>query len=185
MLEMTGTDYLVKNREEILIALYKKVFPIVAKYVSKMGGSFEEAKDVFQDAVIIYYENKMAKHLHVEVSETAYLLGISKKLWIKKYKENNKRVSLEYPTVNKEFEFIESEDTVPSSGRLMHFIEKAGNKCMELLQAFYYDQQSLNEIAASFGFSGVRSATVQKYKCLKKVREKVKEKSLIYDDFLN
>jgi len=43
---------------------------------------------------------------------------------------------------------------------------------------------SLQEIADEYGYSGVRSATVQKFKCLEKVRESVKEKSLVYDDFM-
>ena len=55
---------------------------------------------------------------------------------------------------------------------------------MELLKSFYYDELPLNDIAETYGFSGVRSATVQKYKCLEKVRETVKEKSLTYEDFL-
>ncbi|WP_282636750.1 hypothetical protein [Sphingobacterium thalpophilum] len=55
---------------------------------------------------------------------------------------------------------------------------------MSLLKSFYYDQMSLQEIADDFGFSGIRSATVQKYKCLEKIRETVKEKALLYEDFL-
>jgi hypothetical protein len=55
---------------------------------------------------------------------------------------------------------------------------------MELLQAFYYDKLPMNTIAGLFGFGGERSATVQKYKCLEKVRDIVKDKSLTYEDFL-
>ena len=40
------------EREEFFIQLYKKAFPVVAKYISRMGGSFDEAKDIFQDAFI-------------------------------------------------------------------------------------------------------------------------------------
>jgi len=53
-----------------------------------------------------------------------------------------------------------------------------------LLRAFYYDKLSMSKIANRFGFSSERSATVQKYKCLEKVRDLVKEKSLSYEDFL-
>jgi predicted DNA-binding protein YlxM (UPF0122 family) len=45
---------------------------------------------------------------------------------------------------------------------------------MELLKAFYYDHCSMQEVADRFGFNGRRSATVQKYKCLEKVREEIK-----------
>jgi hypothetical protein len=31
---------------------------------------------------------------------------------------------------------------------------------------------------------GVRSATVQKYKCMEKIRETIKDRSLVYEDFI-
>jgi len=55
---------------------------------------------------------------------------------------------------------------------------------MDLLRSFYYDKMPLTTIASTYGYSGVRSATVQKYKCLEKVRETIKEKALAYEDFM-
>jgi hypothetical protein len=52
------------------------------------------------------------------------------------------------------------------------------------LKAFYYDNLPVNTIANLFGYSGERSATVQKYKCMEKVRETIKERSLAYEDFI-
>jgi hypothetical protein len=57
---------------------------------------------------------------------------------------------------------------------LLASLERTGQKCLELLKAFYYDHLSMDELAARFGFNGRRSATVQKYKCLEKVRENLK-----------
>jgi len=54
---------------------------------------------------------------------------------------------------------------------------------MRLLNAFYYEKLNMDEIAIRFGFSGKRSATVQKFKCLGKVRQVVRRKSLQYEDF--
>jgi len=45
---------------------------------------------------------------------------------------------------------------------------------MDLLQAFYYFKTPMREIAEEFGYRSERSATVQKYKCLEKVRDTVK-----------
>jgi DNA-directed RNA polymerase specialized sigma24 family protein len=171
-----------ERREALFIGLYKKAFPAVAKYISRMGGSFDEAKDVFQDALVVYYERTTAANLslNMNIGATAYLVGTAKYLWIKRYKENCQNISLD----GIDIAFSEPEEN-PSNSRLMHFLETAGKKCMELLKSFYYDQLPLADAATLFGFSGVRSATVQKYKCLEKVRETIKEKSLIYEDFLD
>ena len=167
------------QREQFFINLYKKAFPKVAGYVSKLGGSFDEANDIFQDALVIYYEKLAAGSLALHVNEQAYLLGISKHLWSKKFRENVLQTDLDAA-----FDTIETEQHQPSSIKLMHYLETAGEKCMEILKAFYYDNLPAQTIATLFGYSGIRSATVQKYKCMEKVRETIKEKSLAYEDFI-
>lgn len=174
------TDSSAKQREHLFMDLYKNVFPLVARYVKRMGGDFEQAKDVFQDALVIYYEKDKSGELTLTQNEAAYLYGVSRNLWIRKYKQNQKNAALTENTGQPE---LEAEQ--PSEKRIMRYLEVAGQKCMDLLRAFYYDQLQLEVIAREFGFSGTRSATVQKYKCLEKVREKVKEKSLMYEDFLD
>ena len=69
--------------------------PVVARYVSKMGGSFDEAKDIFQDALVIYYEKAVESTFELKTTEKAYLLGIAKHLWLKKHRDNIKHVPIE------------------------------------------------------------------------------------------
>jgi DNA-directed RNA polymerase specialized sigma24 family protein len=169
------------EREQLFIDLYKKAFPQVAKYVSKMGGPLDEAKDVFQDVLVIYYERVVNDSIGLQTNEQAYLLGIAKHLWAKKFRENIGHASLDSLD---NYDVIEDEDTSPSAAKLMHYLETAGQKCMEMLKAFYYDKLPATKIASLFGYSGEHSATVQKYKCMEKVRETIKEKSLAYEDFI-
>ena len=168
------------EREKRFIQLYKIAFPSVAKYVSKMGGSLDEAKDIFQDALVIYYEKTVGEAIILQTNEQAYLLGTAKHLWAKKFRGNIQHTSLD----DNAFEFEAEESSQPSETKLMHYLETAGQKCMEILKAFYYDNIAVEKIAGLFGYSGVRSATVQKYKCMEKVRETIKERSLAYEDFL-
>lgn len=166
-----------KQRHQLFTGLYKKAFPAVAKYVSNKGGSFDEAKDVFQDALVAYYEKTVAGN--TTENDTAYLFGIAKHLWLKRYKQNDKNTPLD------NFDLSNEEVTShPSDKRLMRYLATAGKKCMDLLRGFYYDKLPLQDMAQLFGYSGVRSVTVQKYKCLEKVRETVKQKALVYDDFM-
>jgi len=170
----------VADREQFFIALYRSAFPSVARYISKMGGSFDEAKDVFQDALVIYYEKAAAGTVLIKTNEKAYLLGISKHLWLRKFKDNVLHCPIDGIDLEAD---ADTEDY--SENKLMHYLATAGKKCMDLLRSFYYDNVPLADAATLFRFSGVRSATVQKYKCLEKVRETVKQKALTYEDFLN
>lgn len=179
---MPGTKFSnrdIKEREKLFISLYKNTFPIVAKYVNKMGGSFDGAKDIFQDALVIYYEKAASGSLAVTTSEKAYLMGIAKHLWLKKHQADCKCVPVDG------FDAENQQEAQPSDNKILIFLQTAGKKCMDLLRSFYFDEVPLSQAAGLFGFSGVRSATVQKYKCLEKVRETIKEKSLSYEDFLD
>lgn len=170
-----------QNREQVFTGLYKKAFPAVARYVAKMGGTFDGAKDVFQDALVIYYEKQLSNGIAIQSSEKAYLLGIAKHLWLKTYNANADKVPLDLSNADEQ-----PEETIPgyATGKLMHYLETAGQKCMDMLKAFYYDKLPVTQITEQFGYSGVRSATVQKYKCLEKVRETIKQQALHYEDFL-
>lgn len=179
MIATHNPDNLAAKREDLFLRLYKKAFPSVAKYISNRGGSFDEAKDVFQDALLVYYEKSVVNGTVAGNNETAYLVGIAKHLWLKRYRDNRSNIPLDGFDIS-----LEQETGDLSAQRIIHYLETAGKKCMELLKSFYYDQLPLSDIAGRFGFSGTRSATVQKYKCLEKVRETIKQKALAYEDFV-
>lgn len=177
MAEILKTEHMPTEREGVLIALYQNIFPTIARFVSKRGGSLEQAKDIFQDALVVWYEKAVEPGGMAIHSEKGYIFGVAKRLWYKRFAEDTLSVPLET-----DFEDITSRH--PSSSRLLNVLESTGRKCMDLLKSFYYDKLPMVELKAQFGFSSSHSATVQKYKCLEKVRETVKEKSLSYEDFL-
>ncbi|CAN5265234.1 hypothetical protein BH23BAC1_BH23BAC1_33780 [soil metagenome] len=181
MVESETIKFTKKEREDLFITLYEELFPEVASYVSKMGGSLEETRDIFQDALVVYFEKLNNNPDNIQ-SERAYVVGIAKNLWIQKFRKDKKLNS--FLNYNKNIDPEAETEIKPSAGTLFKTLEKAGKKCMHMLQAFYYEKLSMAEVASQFGFSGVRSATVQKYKCLEKVRDVIKEKSMNYEDFL-
>jgi DNA-directed RNA polymerase specialized sigma24 family protein len=173
-----------QQREESFEYLYEDVFPVVADIVSKQGGSFQDAKDIFQDALIIFYEKSVDGELEIKLSNEAYIVGIAKHLWIKKFKSRYGLLSLDA---------LEKKITLPrdyfepgttKTNRLLRLLEVAGKKCIELLRSVYYDKLSMEEVSQLHGFSNPHSASVQKYKCIEKIKVMVAQKSLSYEDFM-
>lgn len=181
VLEKIMVNPVLLSVEKDIGELYELAFPHVAAFVRKMGGSLDDAKDIFHDALVIFYEQTKDKDFTVKNAPEAYLLGIAKHLWIRKFKRDRKRVSLD----DTELSITIPDDHFPdvSSKHLLSFLEQAGKKCLDLLRAFYYEKLSVGKIAANLGYASEHSASVQKYKCLEKVRDTVKEKSLSYEDF--
>jgi DNA-directed RNA polymerase specialized sigma24 family protein len=182
-MEQTETRLDIRNpkaREQFFMELYEETFPKVAKFVAHREGSFQDAKDIFQDALVIFYEKLVNEKLDVQMAHEFYIVGIAKHVWLRKFKEDHNKVGLDE---------MEKAITIPedyfeiSETRLTRLLELAGRKCMNLLHAFYYDNLPLNKIMEAFGFSNVHSASVQKFKCIEKMRNTIQEKSMGYEDF--
>jgi DNA-directed RNA polymerase specialized sigma24 family protein len=159
------------QNDDPIIGLYRDSFPDFARLIRRMGGSLEQAKDSFHDALLIYLEKEKAGSLHLHTSPRAYLLGIARICWLRSQKSS---VPLPEGFDPADPRDLETKETQETERTLLESIQKSGKRCLELLKAFYYDHQSMQDIAERFGFKGRRSATVQKYKCLEKVREEIK-----------
>jgi len=154
--------------EDAIIQLYRNSFPAIARMVQQKGGTLEEAKDAFHDALLIYMEKEKTGRLSLQSSPKAYLLGIARICWLRA-----RGATASLPAA---FDIAEPEDADQEeiAQSLQSSLINSGKKCLELLKAFYYDHCSIQDIAGRFGFNGARSASVQKYKCLEKVRNHLK-----------
>lgn len=161
---------MTQQYDDAIIHLYRESFPDFARMVRRMGGSLEEAKDSFHDALLIYLEKGRVGNLQLHSTARAYLIGTAKICWLHtKKKQTMLSLADGFEAATPEDEGIEEREQ-----QLLASLEKSGKKCLELLKAFYYDNCSMDHIAGRFGFKGRRSATVQKYKCLEKVRNEIK-----------
>jgi DNA-directed RNA polymerase specialized sigma24 family protein len=158
------------QNDDSLIDLYRDSFPDLARMIRRMGGSLEQAKDSFHDALLIYLEKEKAGRLHLHASPKAWLLGTARICWLR---SQNNDPTLPLPEGFEPADLPNS-DTEEREQTLLQSLQRSGRKCLEILKAFYYDHRSMQDIAEKFGFKGRRSATVQKYKCLEKVREEIK-----------
>lgn len=171
----------LEGREAFFEDLYRRAFPEFARYASKMNASFDDAKDVFHDALVVYYEKSEDPEFVTKKSPEAYVLGIARHLWLKKFRRQRRHVSLEEASSGIDI----ADDAFAAKGEiaLLNFIERSGKKCLELLNKFYYEKASLREIASWLGYRTEHSAAVQKYKCIGKIRDAIKAQSIRYEDF--
>jgi len=180
LVEMTKSSP-PKSVPQLFEELYETTFPAVAKFVSKMNGSFEDAKDIFQDALVIYYEKNQQPRFNLTISAEAYILGIAKHLWFRKFNRDHKNISLDESASSF---FSDADETIKiNNHKLLQLIESTGKKCLDLLRAFYYEKLPMRNIAQTFNYSSEHSATVQKYKCIEKIRTTIKTKSVSHEDF--
>jgi RNA polymerase sigma factor (sigma-70 family) len=183
----------MKNDQEIVQLLRKgnhklaferiyKYFPSIKKLIITHGGTAEEAKDIFQESVIVFYEKANKPDFMLSSSIPTFLYAISNRLWLKKLrdikaKETNTDFSFDENTA---FDLPTPEDFQIDSEQnikiIDHILENLGNPCKTLLTNYYYLKMSMKQIAESLHYSSENNAKNQKYKCLERAKKMVREK---------
>jgi DNA-directed RNA polymerase specialized sigma24 family protein len=164
------------DRAELFQRIYEPGFYRVASFVAKNGGTYDDAQDIFQDALVVLCQH-LGSNKEIE-SELAYVIGISKNLWYSRIGERSRTILME------DFNHSYQEDLPGiNENRLLELLTSTGRKCMDLLVNFYYENAGIKNIMKQFGFISEHSASVQKHKCIEKLRETIKTKSLTYEDF--
>ena len=165
--------------DALYTALYDEVFPVIASIISRQGGSRIDAEDIFQDALIALLDSHQRTTIQDPVR---YLVGIAKHLWLRKARTNARFLKLD--DYERSLTIPDELASEAETSALIRFLQRAGGKCMDLLTDFYFAGRSIAEIAARHGFATIHSASVQKHKCLVKIRNIVKEKQLRHEDFM-
>jgi RNA polymerase sigma factor (sigma-70 family) len=167
---------LYSGNQEVFNDLYEYEFPKVVKLVTQNSGSVDNARDIFQDALVILMEKVFYKELHLSCSIGTYLYAISQNLWLSKLRRNKFFISLCKLSFNNselEVRIIEVENEPENVEGITIAIENLGNPCKQLLELFYYKNQSWDDIANTLGYSNGASARNQKYKCLERLRKQL------------
>lgn len=165
---------LLANRPQALTGLYRQSFSPIRRYINRRGGSAQDAQDVFQDALVLLYEQATGGPLVLTASVSTYLLSISRNLWRQELRRRARLAGEEFTDELAASLGEEGETLEEPVFAVLDYVERLGEKCKSVLLSFYYFQQPLTQIAESQGYRSVRSATVQKFKCLERLRRAVR-----------
>ncbi|KAA9357072.1 RNA polymerase sigma factor [Larkinella humicola] len=168
---------LIADRERTMERIYAQTYPMVRHYIREQGGSEEDAKDIFHEAMIVFYEKTALEQLTLTCSVSTYLMGICKNLWRQQVEKQRRKTAWNETQTDLVWEEPEDENELPAL-KLMGFVEQLGETCQSILVSFYYFGQRLEQIATQHGYRSVRSATVQKFKCLERLRKAVSHLSI-------
>jgi len=174
-------EQFINNENNVLEKTYKHNFKLVRSYVLKNNGKEADAKDVFQEAMIVTWMNLKEGKFEVrnEFSLSAYIYQIAKHKWLDKLKSNKNKLKSNIPVSEFKNEEIEIENIYRTEEKLNYLIsmyKRLDNKCKEVLNHFYFERKSLEEIASQLNYDTGSIRTI-KYRCMQKLR-KMHEESI-------
>ncbi len=152
---------------QILKYLYKAFFPSVELFITTNNGTTDEAKDVFQEAVIIIYGKIRNDELIIKKSFRSYFMVMIKLIWFKKMgrepqKSNDEELFENILDDNEDLEF-KHEEAKKYNLYYKHF-KKLRDDCKKILTLFL-QKMPLNMIAKKIGSKSENYIKKRKHKC--------------------
>ena len=148
------------------------------KFMSHYNANVDVLEDIFQDALIVIYENAQVGKLDALKSTLkTYLFGIGKFMLFKYFRDGKREVPTEEIYIFDQYEQAVIEDVYEDEGlndyqkKLAVNFKKLSDKCREILELFYLQGMKLDEITQTQGYDNKDVAKSQKSRCLKSLKQ--------------
>lgn len=163
-----------KSNEVALRELYKTYYPMVRSLILSNSGTEPEAKDVYQEAIIAFYENVQRENFVLTCKIKTYLYAICRRLWLKRLSEKKRfhgKIEEAETFLGIEEEFGELEKREQEYDVMKRSLEGLGEPCRTLIKDFYIQDMSMESIRQKHGYTNADNAKNQKYKCLQRLKK--------------
>lgn len=165
---------ILENNTLLLKKIYKENLPAIISHVRNNKGTTDDAKDIFQEAILIIYEKAKQPQFELKSSFYSYLFGICKFLWLRQLKKKHRsEITLvgDKGLVDDDVEQL-AEET--EKYRLFQDVFKLlGEECRKVLQLFF-DGISMQKIAKQLNYTP-QYVKVKKFKCKEQLVKMVKK----------
>ena len=154
--------------------IYKNNYTMVQSLVMNNNGTYDDARDIFQEAMIVLYENARNESFVLTCQIKTYIYSVCRRLWLKRLQHARK---FTIQAENFEETVPVEEDIEMQEKRNTDFaiMEKAlsglGEPCKSILEAYYLQKKDMAHIAEAFGYTNADNAKNQKYKCLVRLKK--------------
>ncbi|MGB3779235.1 MAG: sigma-70 family RNA polymerase sigma factor [Tunicatimonas sp.] len=168
-----------RGDEKALEYLYRKHYRMMTNVILKNNGTEQEAKDIYQDALIVFWQKVTSHQLTLTSKISTYLYSVCMNLW---RKELDRKSRLSYEEHDQP-EYLN--DEAEERKAIIHAcINQLGDTCRKILTYYYFDDLSMQDIADKLGFATTETAKTKKYKCKKRLDNLVKS-TYSASDFLD
>ncbi len=169
-----------KDENKVLHYFYSSNVDKIVGLIKKMGIREDDAKDIFQDVLITFYEQVKAGKFVVNAKVSTYLFTLARNKTLNRLKRSQRQVAID--DIEK---YERSDDNSPE--KIMTTNERAAfansilnemnEDCQKILNLSIFKKVPVNEIAQTMGYKSEQIARNKKYKCLEKLKKIIRNSS--------
>jgi RNA polymerase sigma factor (sigma-70 family) len=165
---------LANNDKSAIEAIYRENFAMIQAFILNNNGSVDDARDIFQEAMIVLYEKARTDTFELSCKLKTFVYSVARRLWLKKLQQQH-RFSAQIDSLEEVVpveEEVEEHVKKDNDFTLMESsMSKMGEPCKSLLDAYYLQNKNMQVIAKEFGYTNADNAKTQKYKCLVRLKK--------------
>jgi RNA polymerase sigma factor (sigma-70 family) len=158
----------LRQRDEAAFRLlYQAYYPMVERLVTRNSGTTDDARDLFQDTLLVLVSQMEREGWSLTASLKTYLYAIAQRQWLARLREQarsdraNARLLADLTLADG----IDDE-ALTREERVTGWLNRITEHCQRLLRMLFLGQKNL----ASNGYKNANTARNQQYKCLQQVR---------------
>jgi RNA polymerase sigma factor (sigma-70 family) len=157
--------------DKVLNWLYDNYFQSVRNHVLNNSGSDDDVSDVFQDTIIVLYNQISEDKLHLTTDLKGYFFGIARNVWNAQLRKKHKTIELEFDLPDEE----ETEDqSDPTLERIISRVFQRLKPDQQMVLNLFSDGLSYEEIAVKLNLKNEVYARRKKYLCKEALLELMK-----------
>ncbi len=181
-------DGIKKQNEKVIAEIYNQFFPSIRQFIYRNNGSLEDARDIYNDAIMVVLQKVREGTLDLKCSLKTYIYAICRNLWLKKIKAE-KIEMINYEEIEDTMysaEVVEEDLYNINRAHLLfqkHLV-RMNPTCQDLLGSFL-EGKSFREITEELKFENENYARKRKYRCVKLLIKRIKsdpDYNTIYND---
>lgn len=177
-------EEIASSNQNVLRRLYRENYRKFERYVLNNKGSEEAAKDVYQEAFMTVWIHIRDKRFIPDQEEDIqrYLLKIGRNKWIDVLRKTRFKAPADVKEIpdDEDFDPVQKSETLTTKerkiGRVMDAYKLLKEECRELLKKFYFEKQSMKEMALYFNIDAA-SVRNKKYRCMNELKKLAKVES--------
>jgi RNA polymerase sigma factor (sigma-70 family) len=168
---------LIRNNNAAYQHLYNQYYPVTERFILQNNGTTEDAKDIFQETILVLHQKVQQENLHLTAALKTYIYAVSRNLWLKQLRKKRKTGmrGTDEMDVSAEEKIIEQETRRNLLQKLGNAFYKMTAHCKTLLVSMFVKNKSMATISAENGYKNIHTAQNQKYKCLEQARKEFKK----------
>lgn len=158
--------------------MYSSYLAMIQNLVINNKGNEVEAEDIFQDGLIVLFNQIRKRDLELRCTVKTYLYSVCRNLWLKKLRKNKRQAGLkegDLPFVTVQDTLLKTLEVTEEKKIVAEFLAKLNPGCRTILKYFYFDRKKMSEIAALMGLANEQGAKNKKSMCMKKLKSLMKD----------